>query len=198
VIGCGASWMRSTWNPSPDELDRFACEHIEFEIRMLLQQFGLLERRHDLERRYDEDVADTRRNLGADGQALLEAVLVHLRLLDDFLGHPKQAEKQGADAGDDVFARHWDENWEPRRFLSKEERDRVNAQLVHLTARRLTHRGDIQPDELPGLVKECCLGLREFLRRVGVIDRRRLEAFGGAPERVAQYLDNKAACKWAA
>jgi hypothetical protein len=34
--------------------------------------------------------AGGRPDLGSDGQALLEAVLIHLRLLDDFLGNRKQ------------------------------------------------------------------------------------------------------------
>jgi hypothetical protein len=40
--------------------------------------------------------------------ALLEALLVHLRLLDDFFGSAKQTQKrQPKKDKDDVFARHW-------------------------------------------------------------------------------------------
>lgn len=68
---------------------------------------------------------------GADDvvrNALLEACLIHLRLLDDFLG--------GRPKGDDVSAQHWLPTWRPRRFLSRQQTVDINAQLAHLAARR--------------------------------------------------------------
>jgi hypothetical protein len=89
--------VSSTWEPSPLELDGYACRHIEYEVRMLTQQCEALEARWS-------SVQTGRAVMGADGQALVEAVLVHLRLLDDFLGGRESSH-------DDVFAPHWDEAW---------------------------------------------------------------------------------------
>lgn len=63
--------------------------------------------------------------------ALVEAPLVHLRLLDDFLGNEKPRK-------DDVVARHYYPDWEPVRFLTDPQRDSINAQLQHLAGRRQT------------------------------------------------------------
>jgi hypothetical protein len=50
--------------------------------------------------------------------ATLEALLVHLRLLDDFYGDPRQTRPAGRLDQDDVFARHWLPTWRPRRRSS--------------------------------------------------------------------------------
>lgn len=156
---------------------------------MLLQQFGHLERcwRDVQKRRRLHPDAD----LGADGQALLEAVLVHMRLLDEFLGDSRQAKRRTKDATDDVFARHWDHRrhprWEPRRFLGNADRQGVNAKLVHLTGRRLTRR-DVQPDDIPPLVRECCRLLVEFFDHVDAHNHARVAAFACPRQRVTQFL----------
>jgi hypothetical protein len=184
--------MRSSWNPQPSELDDYA-EHIEYEVRMLLQQFGWLELRlADVE-------AKKRVDIGADGQALLEAVLVHLRLLDDFVGSPRQWQAPSRRDGDDVFARHWDPRWRPNRFLSPKQRERTNAHLAHLTARRLTARWDIQPEELPDIVTRCCRRLEELFAQVpaGHLAAFRPAGDRDAPGRVDAFLHDRSARKWA-
>jgi hypothetical protein len=183
--------MRSSWNLTRDPavLDAFARVQIEYEVRMLLQQFGLLERRW-------RDVQKRRRRspdavIGADGQALLEAVLVHLRLLDDFLGHASQDKTPNPPHDqDDVFARHWDDPsgspWTRSGFLDS-ERDRVNAKVAHLTGRRLTVP-DVQPDDIPPLVLGCCERLNEFFDHVDAHSHARVAAFELPRRRVEQCL----------
>jgi hypothetical protein len=158
---------------------------------MLLRQFDLLERRRATAERGRRPV------LGADGQALLEAVLVHLRLLDDFLGSPKQCERRESSARNDVFARHWVPSWRPNRFLTGKQRKRINAQLMHLAWRRLDSGWNIRPEEVPDMVRGCCRRLNEFFAQVEALDRDRLRAFRDAPRRVREYLENEAARLWA-
>lgn len=68
--------------------------------------------------------------------ALVEAPLVHLRALDDFLGmRAKKARK------DDVVAEHYlpgGISWKPTTFLDDDTRGAINAQLQHLAGRRET------------------------------------------------------------
>lgn len=183
--------VRSKWNLTGDPalLDNFARRPIEYEVRMLLEQFGHFERcwRDVRKRRSRNPDAD----LGADGQALLEAVLVHLRLLDEFLGDPRQATRRRKADQDDVFARHWDRRrhprWEPRRFLGNADRQDVNAKLVHLTGRRLT-RPDVQPDDITPLVRKCCERLKEFFDHVDQHNNARVAAFACPRRRVEQFL----------
>lgn len=158
---------------------------------MLLQQLGHLERR-----RAEVD-SGRRTDLGADGQALLEAVLVHLRLLDDFLGDPSQWREGDRRARKDVFARHWVPRWRPNRFLADTQRKRINVQLMHLAWQRLDSGWSIRPEEVPGMVRKCCRRLNEFFAQVEAVDRHRLPAFGDAPRRVREYSENEAAWEWA-
>lgn len=125
---------------------------------------------------------------------MLEAVLVHLRLLDTFLGGDPR--DPGA-RDDDVFASHWVPGWKPKRFVGKEQRDRINGQLMHLTSRRLDSGWSIRPAEVPAMVRKCCRRLNEFFAQVEAVDRHRLPAFGDAPRRVREYLENEAAREWA-
>jgi hypothetical protein len=159
--------------------------------------------------------AGGRPDLGSDGQALLEAVLIHLRLLDDFLGNRKQRVRsvnrwnvwkrwrvwrRRPHVQDDVFARHWNPTWAPRQFLSKLERKRMNQQLAHLSSQRLIAGWNIQPSDLPDLVEHCCLGMEAFF---GTLDPlQQLPAFRPAPDkdapkRVDDYLHHRAARNWA-
>lgn len=62
--------------------------------------------------------------------ALVEAALVHLRLLDDFLGQPPTGQH------DDVHAQQFAPTWQPKRFIDPDERQRINAQVQHLAWRR--------------------------------------------------------------
>lgn len=70
--------MRSTWVPSEQDLREYADRHISYEIRTLLYQVVELDRRES-----DGNAPDMVYD------ALIEASLVHLRLLDEFLGSPQ-------------------------------------------------------------------------------------------------------------
>ena len=165
--------MRSSWCPTDAELDAFAREHLSYEVRMLIGQSKSLDERHPSD--------------DQDRQALIEALLVHLRLLDDFLGSKGQVERATEGDRDDVFAGHWVDKWEPCTFLSDDERKRVNAKVAHLSGRRLTLR-DVQPDDIPPLVKKCCERLQEFFEHVERHNQVRAPAFACARRRVEQFL----------
>jgi hypothetical protein len=84
--------------------------------------------------------------------ALLEATLVHLRLLDDFLAskgrHPLQ-----------VHAKDWisQSDWKPKDWLKDDVRRRINGQVAHLSKDR-----DPWFDwDIRGYAHSCC---RERLR----------------------------------
>lgn len=64
--------------------------------------------------------------------ALVEAPLVHLRLLDDFFGK----RIPGPDEPDDIVAQHYVDAWAPSHFLKWKVRNTINAQLQHLARRR--------------------------------------------------------------
>jgi hypothetical protein len=60
---------------------------------------------------------------------LLESCLIHIRNVDDFLGHPEPRR-------DDLTAADYRPGRTPKRFLTDEERDAINGALSHLTRRR--------------------------------------------------------------
>lgn len=121
--------MRSSWNPSEQDLADYAEGPITYEIEMLMRQLAL---RISL----DPGPRHPPPEEGALLNALLEACLVHLRLLDDFLGSPRQAKAARPGDLDDIFARHWHPGWRPSRFLTEQQISDINAQLAHLAARR--------------------------------------------------------------
>ena len=144
---------------TPRQLDDRAY-HVYFEVFMVVEQIEF----------YIDNYAPTfpsSSSTDAHEQALLEATLVHLRLLDEFLGcrgwHP-----------DDVRACDWP-GWAASGFLSKTMRDRINAHVAHLSRRRRTWT----EWNLPWLGRACCIRLMEFF---AVIPPDRLPAFLTAPE----------------
>lgn len=62
--------------------------------------------------------------------ALVESFIAHARLMDDFLGGQENARR------DDIVAVRLTEQWEPRGFLTTEDRERANKQVLHFTTRR--------------------------------------------------------------
>lgn len=98
----------------------------------------------------------------ADEQALLEAILVHLRLLDEFLGCSGTHQ-------DDVRACDWP-GWVASGFLSTTVRRQINAHVAHLSGRRV--HGQVW--EIPELGEACCERLLEFF---AAIPSTRLPAF---------------------
>src|SRR5207253_2196748 len=83
--------------------------------------------------------------------AVLEAWLVHLRVLDEFL-RLTRSEKGNA------YARGWHARWNGRGFLDGGERNAIDRQVVHLNARRHS------PAEwdVRGLTESACWKLIEF------------------------------------
>jgi hypothetical protein len=110
---------------------------------MLVEQVEFLER--TVSERTDPE---GHLELGADGQALVEASLVHLRLLDEFLGGRPSNEK-------DYRATEWlGAAWDHEGFLD-DRRDRVDAKVAHL-ARRRPELQDFLPSEVSALAETCC------------------------------------------
>ncbi len=134
--------------------------HVAFEVVMLVEQVQF----------YIDNYAPTfpsSSSTFADEQALLEASLVHLRLLDEFLscrGHHT----------DDVRGCDWP-GWSPKGFLSGALRRRINAHVAHMSRRRRTG----EEWNLPKLGKACCVRALEFFAS---IPPERLPAFRDAPE----------------
>lgn len=106
-----------------DILQKFAQTHISYELRVLsaeAEQWG------------------TARTRGEPADAALEASLVHIRLLDEFLGFDLPTQKSRFFA--DVRARDYDDSWKPTGFLVDPERDDIGAQVAHLTLNRVESR----------------------------------------------------------
>ena len=112
--------------------------------------------------------------------ALLEATLVHLRLLDDFLAssgsHPH-----------DIRASDWVSHglWQPTDgWLSAAVRQRINWQVAHLSSCR-----DVWFDwEVRKHGRECCTQLESFMSAVETHRPDRIPAFADARECVRQGL----------
>jgi hypothetical protein len=107
---------RPPWQPSERALRSFARVHLSYEVTVLHAQLEAL------------TFADGPRLHDVTDLACFEAALVHLRLLDDFF--------RAQPSGDDVVATHFLPSWKPRGFLTEPQRDRINAQVAHLTGRR--------------------------------------------------------------
>lgn len=107
--------------------------------------------------------------------ALVEAALVHLRLLDDFLGKPPNQQH------DDVHAQQFAPTWKPKRFIDPDERKRINAQVQHLAWRR-TSGADWDFSAL-------CLGFAEGLSEfLSVLDHT-------VPERSDWFAEIRSICE---
>lgn len=112
-----------TWNPADaTELERMAGEYC-YEVETTLAQIT--------------EVTALRLGLTsappeATRRALIEAPLIHFRILDDFFMITRPRD-------DTVVAGHYVPGWTARSFLTTQERDDLNAQLNHLAARRTNH-----------------------------------------------------------
>jgi hypothetical protein len=125
------------------QLDAYADEHIGYETQMVVAcAIELADRRSHTPLVHEPTVDD----------ALIEATLVHLRLLNAFL----------VGSGDSREAKA--EHWVPWRedFLSTGERRRINEQVAHLSVNR---QARLQWD-LAGMTYRCCLALNRFLQSV--------------------------------
>ena len=133
--------MPRKWTPS--ERDEAAC-HVEYEVRKLIEYVRALDRFPPSKR---PDV----------GQALLEASLVHLRLLHEFL-HPTPQRSDSAYAG------LWVASWSTCGYLTGRQYGRISAKVAHLSASRLRSEfDDFEPGEIEPMAVGCCEALRDFL-----------------------------------
>jgi hypothetical protein len=71
------------------------------------------------------------------GYGLLESLLLHVRLLDDFLADRR---RRGPEGGDDLTAKDYNSSWSNNGFLTPDERSAINKKLAHLTRSRQDHR----------------------------------------------------------
>jgi hypothetical protein len=71
------------------------------------------------------------------GYGLLESLLLHVRLLDDFLGNRR---RKGPEGDDDLTAKDYNSSWSNNGFLKGDERSAINKKLAHLTRSRRDHR----------------------------------------------------------
>jgi hypothetical protein len=134
--------------------------HVAFEVTMLVEQIEFCIDHHSMMFPFSSSPS-------ADEEALLEASLVHVRLLDEFLScsgrHP-----------DDVRACDW-AGWSPQAFLSDAMRKQINAHVAHLSSRRVIG----QEWNLAQLGEACCVRLLEFF---DAIPPEMLPAFFDAPK----------------
>jgi hypothetical protein len=115
--------------------------------------------------------------------ALLEAWLVHARLLDDFLRH-------GQSHGRGAFAREWQPAFRSDGFLTAPQREAVNAQVVHLSWKRKRWGADTRPPwdrEIRELTNDCCKELLRFFDEVPVDVR---TGFGLSRSHAKAWLEN--------
>ena len=148
-------------DPSPETLDDWA-EHVRYEVWALVGQLTILIDRYG--------VSGPQGSMSnPEGEALLEAALVHLRLLDEFLDNKPRH-------GTDLKASMWVEGWEAEAWLDAKVRKRMDQQLIHLSSQR--DRGYEWDLHEYGLA--CCKQMLRFFGQIG--DPERLDAFWDAPE----------------
>ena len=108
--------------------------------------------------------------------ALVEASLVHLRLLDEFCFRQQTTQKHL-----DVFARQYLPTWTSDGFLDAETRSAINAQVQHLPERRVS--GYQWP--FGDLVRSCSNELMRFIDELHVVSPDRAAWFSPCVEAVA-------------
>jgi hypothetical protein len=140
--------------PLPDsELERVARDHVSYELIQMALGANRMTPAND-------------RFLG---NTVLEACLVHVRTLDEFLG-------KAAPHGEDVLAVDYCSIWKPTPALKAADRLEVDRRIAHLTARRSQgyrwHR--------PRLARCVMHRFREFLDALQESEPERFEWFAGA------------------
>lgn len=146
--------------------------HVDYEVAMLL---GLLELQVDrAPKPHDFSRPETLHYLSR-----LEALVAHIRVLDEFLCGPF-----GKSYEDDLFARHYVPAWTSVPVIDTQARDRANKQLAHLTTTRATKQ---EGWEFRTLVTKLA---RELLRFVDTLEpgSNFAIAFEQTRERLASFL----------
>ena len=141
--------------PSHDQKMTIAEKNLPYELETLRGQVALLSV-------WSGKLADPQR------LALLEASLVHVRLLDEFLCSDRAGK-------DDVRAWHYATSWraEDHEVLGRGQRHELNAQLFHLAGRREEFHGWRTTD----LCRRVC---EEFCRFMDEVDGEWLEPLSTA------------------
>jgi len=100
---------------SPEELERVAAVHLRYEVRamIVMSRAGVLPP-----------------STATDDTAVLEAFLVHVRLLDEFLSKPRSS------WGRVVLATDYLESWGCPEVLTPAERNAIDRKVVHLACDR--------------------------------------------------------------
>ena len=172
--------MAQDW--TPENLEELAREHIEYAVRKLTEYVDALEQLGPA----SDWIA---KGHGATGQALLDASLLHLRNLHEFL-HPQAQGSGFAHAG--LYAR----KWKTLGFLSrteshggKSEYDRINAKVAHLSKQRQrTAYHDWEPADIRPLALRCCELTRDFL---DALRPEWVDAFATSREHVEGFLSSQ-------
>jgi hypothetical protein len=140
----------ATKNLTPAEKDEVAW-HIEYVVRKLIEYVEALDEIPDASKWIT-------RGHGATGQALLDASLMHLRALHEFL-LPLPSQDEWAYGG------LWVKNWNGIEFLEGEEYGRLTAKIAHLSRSR-SKKPDYDPREIRPLATRCCNCVVEFLNQL--------------------------------
>lgn len=131
-----------TYQPLPGVLEEIARVHYFYELRMLIDQATALH----------PPPPDDQWDFGVD--AVLEAALLHARVLNGFFGGKLEST---SDAWDDVVAVHYAPSWQPKGFLPPKDAHDLNKQLAHLSGSRRQRRDWVTPFMA---VKACRMHLR--------------------------------------
>jgi hypothetical protein len=160
-----------------DELREVGTKHLRYEVRMLVCHARLL-------RRYAGGIPkdDVMGFPHPAWDAILEAWLVHARVLDEFFRHTRP-EKGSA------CARQWLKQWKGR-VLDNPESKAIERQVVHFGAkRRSPHEWDID-----GITRRACQTMVRFAEDVRVKrDEARYETIREAREFAQRFLDGNLA-----
>jgi hypothetical protein len=109
-----------------------------------------------------EIVRPTRAWLRWEHNALLEAALLHVRVLDEFFRTKAPSDPSENGSGNVVTARHFVAGWDRRRrVMSRTEAVELNTQLSHLSGCRLD--GFDWGHALPTFVDSFCATYRLFI-----------------------------------
>jgi hypothetical protein len=161
---------------SDSELDE-AAEHLGYELQMAVAGALMFHNRNrDV---YPPDIAEP-----TIDDALLEATLLHLRLLDEFLSGRATRDKHPLAVG----AYDWLDGYSG--YFLGDALEVVDAQVAHISLARVTSHAW----NLPRLALLCCRRYDRFLQRIAIERPDRSSAFDRAREHVRHGLNRLPSC----